>query len=71
MVGNPAIRALAAADPGVQTMREVLATFASGRLDVTVDEEWRLADIDTPEEYDAALRQLTIRERTSDGPGEA
>ena len=71
VVGNLAIRALAAADPGVQTMREVLATFASGRLDVTVDEEWRFADIDTPEEYEAALRQLTIRERTSDGPGEA
>ncbi len=43
-------------------MREVLAKFASGRLDVKVDEEWRLADIDTPEEYEAALRQLTIRE---------
>ena len=71
VVGSPAIRALAAADPGEETMREVLAKFASGRLDVTVDEEWRLADIDTPEEYEAALRQLTIRERTSDGPGEA
>ena len=68
VIGTEAVRALATADPKTHTMRDVLGMFASGRREVAVDEAWRLADIDTPEEHEDALRQFTIRARTSDGP---
>jgi molybdenum cofactor cytidylyltransferase len=71
LVGTPVLNALATADPGTQTMRDVVAMFEGECRDVAMDEAWRLADTDTPEEYEAALRELTSRERMSGGPGGA
>jgi CTP:molybdopterin cytidylyltransferase MocA len=71
VIAAPAIRALLDVDAEVHTVRDVLATFASERREIAVDEAWRIADIDTPEEYEEALHHLTTGERRSDGRGEA
>lgn len=66
VIGARGIGAVMSADLRAHTMRDVMATFASERLEVPVDDAWRLSDIDTPAEYEAVRRHLTKDARRSD-----